>query len=291
MRSTLVGQQIIVELHICKVIVISTASGNFLDLSGDLPGASSRHLRLLVLRFARDLLAILRQVLIVKLLLLRLRLGWRRRRRHFGHLFHGLWPRIYRTLCLAKFHHILVYLVFLAQIIANVHEISQALNVIRIVYMDGPVNLEGQLVVARSAMTAGDHELPLHLLRLYLRGALEVGDSLLVHLVLDEVGTKPRNYIHVDWIITIRLLVIVEGLRLIFLFEVYVADAGEHRRVCRDTGIENFEPFDCRSRLVRRVEQVCDLPHHFDRIRYNCVQLLEEAEGSHVFAEPLVDNA
>ena len=59
----------------------------------------------------------------------------------------------------------------------------------------------------------------------HLRGALEVRDGLLVHLVLHKVGAEPRDHVHVDGEVAVRLLVVVERVRLVLLLQVDVADS------------------------------------------------------------------
>ena len=98
-------------------------------------------------------------------------------------------------------------------------------------------------------------------LRLDLRGPLEVGHGLLVHLVLDEISAEPADDVHVDGEVAVALLVVVEGLGLVLLLEVDVTDAGEDAGVGGHARVEYLEPLDGGARLVGDVEQVGDLPH------------------------------
>mmetsp|Transcript_8025 Transcript_8025/g.20652 ORF Transcript_8025/g.20652 Transcript_8025/m.20652 type:complete len:267 (-) Transcript_8025:1541-2341(-) len=192
-----------------------------------------------------------------------------------------------RTLGLAQLDDVLVHLVLLAQVVGNVYKIPQTFDIVGVFRVDLLVNLEGDLVVARAAVARRDHQLPLDLGRLYLRRALEEVHRLLVHLVLHVVRAEPRDHVHVDGIVAVRLVVVVERLRLVVLLEEEVAHPREHTRVGRHARCENIEPFD---RVLRRVElllKVGDLPDDLDRVGDDRVQLLEERERLLVHPEPL----
>ena len=125
----------------------------------------------------------------------------------------------------------------------------------------------------------------------YLRGALEVGDGLLVHLVLHKVGAEPRDHVHVDGEVAVRLLVVVERVRLVLLLQVDVADPREDAGVGGHARVEDLEPLHRGARLAGVVPQVGNVPDHLDRRRDDLVQLLEEPERRRVVAEPLRDDA
>ena len=76
---------------------------------------------------------------------------------------------------------------------ATPYQVAETLGVIREVFVDFLVDLEGLLVRPHTPVAAGHHQLPLDLARLDLRRSLEVRHRLLVHLVLDEVRAEPRD--------------------------------------------------------------------------------------------------
>ena len=73
----------------------------------------------------------------------------------------------------AELDDVVVRLVLLAEVVADVDEVPEALDVVGEVGVDGAVDLKGEGVVAGAAVARGDHQLPLDLLRLDLRGALK----------------------------------------------------------------------------------------------------------------------
>ena len=73
----------------------------------------------------------------------------------------------------------------LAQVLADGYQVPQTFRILGMFRMDLLIQLQSSLVVAHPPITTRDHQPPLHLLRLDLRGPLKEMDRLFVHLRLD----------------------------------------------------------------------------------------------------------
>ena len=96
-----------------------------------------------------------------------------------------------------------------------------------------------------------------------LKGPFEEKDSLLEHILLGVVHTKTGDNVDLSRIVTIALLVIVNGLKLILFLLVQVAHLGQDFRVGRHFGDQDVVPFKSLSSHTDELVDVGNLVDYF----------------------------
>mmetsp|Transcript_24441 Transcript_24441/g.79836 ORF Transcript_24441/g.79836 Transcript_24441/m.79836 type:complete len:224 (+) Transcript_24441:464-1135(+) len=155
---------------------------------------------------------------------------------HARHVLHRSHGRKLRLLLLGpgQFALVLLLLVLHPQLLAEPHQVVQALEVVGMRLLNLLVCPQRQLVGADAPVAGGHHEPPLDLLGLNLRGLLEVLHGLLVHLRLDKVGAEPRDDLHVDGEELVRLVMVLVRRRLVVLSRQQTAVASKHASIRLD---------------------------------------------------------
>ena len=175
-----------------------------------------------------------------------------------------------------KHGKLLLELVILhAELTSDGHKTSEAINVILVFFIDLLVDLQSLVKEIHSAITRGNHELPLDLFRLNLRGAFEVLDGLFKHVLLGVVHTEAGDDVDLGWVVSVGFLVEMNGLEFVLFLLVEVAHLGEDFRVGGDLGDEDVVPFEGFTTHADEFVDVSDLVEDLVAVWNDSVELLK----------------
>lgn len=143
-------------------------------------------------------------------------------------------------------HHQLlgILLVLHAKLLTDLDKTTQTVNVVRVLLIDLLVNLKGFVEQVHAAVATGNHEGPFDFLGLNLAGTLKVNDGLLEHVLFGVMHAEARDHVNLCRVVTVGLLVEMDGLELILLLLVKVAHFGEDLRISGHLGNKDVVPLE-----------------------------------------------
>mmetsp|Transcript_11459 Transcript_11459/g.26169 ORF Transcript_11459/g.26169 Transcript_11459/m.26169 type:complete len:535 (+) Transcript_11459:335-1939(+) len=201
---------------------------------------------------------------------------------HASHILHGPQGGKLRLLRLGLGELGLVLLLLLPhpQLLAEPYEVVEALEVVRVRLLDVLVGPQRLLVGPDAPVAGRNHEAPLHLLGLDLRGLLEVLHGFLVHLRLDEVGAEPGDHFHVHREELVRLVVLLVRRPLVVLSSQQTAIASKHSCIRLDQGDESLVGDGGFLGLLHLVVDDGDVVVALGGVRHDGVELVEGLQRS-----------
>mmetsp|Transcript_21253 Transcript_21253/g.51377 ORF Transcript_21253/g.51377 Transcript_21253/m.51377 type:complete len:209 (-) Transcript_21253:1750-2376(-) len=158
-----------------------------------------------------------------------------------------------------------VVLILESHLFADGNQVPQTFHFLRVLPVYVLIQLQSPVIDPHTSIATGNHQEPLDLVRLNLSCPMEKRDGSFVHFLLYVVDSQPRDYVHINWPVPVRLQMVVEGLRLVFCLVAEICDTSEHTRICGPAlgaGDQQRKPLVGLVIVAQSVVDIAELPHH-----------------------------
>jgi len=182
-------------------------------------------------------------------------------------------------------------LIWHTKFLPDLDQASEAIDVVGVIVVDFLVHFKCLIKQIHPSVAGGDHQLPLYLFGLDLRGSLEVENGLFKHVLFGVVHTETRDHVDFGGVVSVTFLVIVNSLKLILLLLVKVTHLCKNLRVCGHLGNEDVIPFESLSSHSDKFINMGDLVNDLITVWNDCVKLLKSLETLIVVVESFVNQS